>query len=168
MTLQELKTKKETLEMQLKKLKQELADTEKQIEEYKRKRRWKPEVREVYYHNTAFGDACAIKWSDDDADQCLYSLGNCFKTRQEAEFALIQLKVLAELKEYVDDDKEWEDNRHYLMIYDLIDDSINITWSFSSKSVPFNIYFSSEEQAKKAVEAIGKERLKKYYFCVEE
>lgn len=34
--------------------------------------------------------------------------------------------------------------------------------------ISFNIYFSSPEQTQKAINVIGEERLKKYYFCVEE
>ena len=169
MTLQELKMKKETLEMQLKKLNQELADTEKQIEDekYKRKRRWKPEVEETYYYINGLGDVCAIEWSDDDFDQDLYSLGNCLKTREEAEFTLEQLKVLAELKEYAEnvEVEEWDGNtKHYYLYYHIIED--NIGWGWSWYSISSNIYFSSEEQVRKAIEAIGKDRLKKYYFCV--
>ena len=78
MNLEELKIKKETLEKQVKKLNQEISDTEKQIEELKRPKRWKPSLNETYYYISGLGEVCVIKWSDgDDFDQDLYSLGNC-------------------------------------------------------------------------------------------
>ena len=171
MNLEELKTKKETLEMQVEKIKQELADKEKQIQiEELKPKRWKPDIEYGrYYFIDTLTDNCICQyyWGDDDADQYLCSIGNCFETREEAEFALIQLKVLAELKEYADDYMEWDgNNKHYLIHYNTKIDDIDICWFFNNKYVPFNIYFSSEEQARKAVEAIGKDRLKKYYFCV--
>lgn len=83
---------------------------------------------------------------------------------------LEQLKVLAELKEYADDDKEWNnDNEHWCISYNTDRRSIDNDNCFHySIHTPFNLYFSSKEQAQKAIDAIGEERLKKYYFCVED
>ncbi len=36
------------------------------------------------------------------------------------------------------------------------------------KVVPFNVYFTSSEVANKAIETIGEDRIKKYYFDVED
>ena len=64
---------------------------------------------------------------------------------------------------------EWEgDNKHRLMYYNKKNDCVDILSCYCDKYVPFNIYFSSEEQVRKAVKEIGEDRLKKYYFCVEE
>ena len=77
---------------------------------------------------------------------------------------------MAELKEYADDDKKWNcSNAHWCIAYDADEGCIDNDGCYHNIiSAPFNIYFSSKEQAQKAIDAIGEERLKKYYFCVEE
>ena len=46
--------------------------------------------------------------------------------------------------------------------------SIDIFHTCSWIYIPFNIYFTSEEIAEKAIETIGEDRIKKYYFGVNE
>lgn len=137
-------------------------------EEEKPSRRFKPENEEIGYYINYDGDVIEDYWDNDcDTDKNMYAIGNCFKTKEEAEFAVEQLKVLAELKGYVDDEKKWNDkNKHWFLDVD-IDGKMLASISYSFIIVPFNLYFSSKEQARKAIDAIGEDRLKKYYFCVE-
>lgn len=108
-------------------------------------------------------------WDDAIIDNSRYKLGNIFKTEEEAKFAVEQLKVLAELKEYADDGKKWNNsNTHWNIAYDTNDGRIEVDYYNFVIITPFNIYFSSKEQAQKAIDVIGEERLKKYYFCVED
>lgn len=133
------------------------------------KRRWKPEIKEAYYCITGDGDIILAYWIDSACDRCRYKLRNVFKTYEEAKFALEKLKVLAELQEYADCDKEWiRDNTHWNIGYETNNGRIEAHSYCCTKITPFNLYFSSEEQAQKAIDAIGEERLKKYYFCVTE
>ena len=113
---------------------------------------------------------CVGYWEDYEVDKIKYALGNCFKTNEEAEFAVEQLKVLAEIREYADNDKEWNnDNEHWCISYNTDSRSIDNDNCFHYViHTPFNLYFSSKEQAQKAIDAIGEDRLKKYYFCVED
>lgn len=138
-------------------------------EEPKTGRRWKPENEEEYYYLSEHGEIIVAFWDNYLIDNDRYAIGNCFKTKEEAEFMVEKLKVLVELKEYADDEQEWEyDNCHWHIGYNPNTECIKVGYFIFTKSIPFNIYFSSEEQAQKCIDAIGEERLKKYYFCVEE
>ncbi len=131
--------------------------------------RWKPEFHDKYYYIDSVGVVCIAYWENYESDKTRYALGNVFKTQKEATFAIEQLKVLAELKEYADDDMEWNNyNLHWDIEYNANEKRIKVDYYYATKNIPFNIYFSTEEQAQKAIDAIGEDRLKKYYFCVEE
>lgn len=86
MKLQELEQKYEELGKEIEKLKNE-----------KKGKRWKPDCGEEYYVGL-FGSVCKLKWNNCPEDNYLYSQGNCFKTRHEAEEHLENLKTKAELR----------------------------------------------------------------------
>jgi hypothetical protein len=164
MNKKEMMEKISEMENEIKNLKEEINKQEEP------KRRWKPEFHDKYYYIDSSGVVCVGYWENYDSDKIKYALGNVFKTEEEAKFFVEQLKVLAELKEYADDDKEWNnDNEHWCISYDTDRRSIDNDGCFHYViHTPFNIYFSSKEKVKKAINAIGEERLKKYYFFEED
>lgn len=87
MKLQELEQKYEELGREIEKLKNE-----------KKGKRWKPACGEEYYFIGLFGSVCNFSWNNGHEDNYLYSQGNCFKTRHEAEEHLENLKTKAELR----------------------------------------------------------------------
>lgn len=162
MNKEEIIDKISEMENELVKLKEELNRQEKPS------RRWKPEFHDKYYYIDSTGVVCVAYWEDYEVDKIRYALGNCFKTYKEAVFAMEQLKVIAELKEYADDDKRWNcSNAHWCINYEADNGHIEVG-CYHDTIISFNIYFSAPEQTKKAINVIGEERLKKYYFCVEE
>lgn len=128
------------------------------------KERWKPEEGELYYHLDDKGSILKWGWSNCLEDFIRYNMGNVFKTREEAEFALEKQKVLVELEryaeEYNDSTKEptWElmFDRYCKKIFGI--DSMDVFVS--------NIRFTSGDLAEKAIKIIGEDRIKKYYFGV--
>lgn len=55
--------------------------------------RWKPPVGRYYFFvDTGFRKVFNYTWSDDDVDNLLYDMGNCFPTYEEAERALEKIK----------------------------------------------------------------------------
>ena len=54
--------------------------------------RWKPE--DTYYFIDSIGMVGSLKWCDDSADKAYYKIGNCFRTREEAEAASENVKAL--------------------------------------------------------------------------
>lgn len=134
---------------------------------------WKPKKDEEYYFIGNCNDIRQDIWDKYNVyGEGRYSIGNCFKTIEEARFAIEKLKVIAELKRFAQEHNEyeidWTNNswKYYLSYNHLSIKSIVIISTITVQGA--NIYFTSEEIAKKAIESIGKDRLKKYYFEVED
>ena len=117
----------------------ELASELEQLKAEKENEAWKPKDGEWYWFISQSGGQKETLWYDDEVGEIRYKLGNVFKTKEEAEFRAEQLKVEAELRRF---------------------------------SIPFkecgNVYFPSKEIAQKAIDTVGEERIKKYYFGVED
>lgn len=57
--------------------------------------RWKPEDREIYFSvDTIFGETACITNLNEHEDVLRYDIGNCFKTKEEAEKAQAKVKEL--------------------------------------------------------------------------
>lgn len=61
---------------------------------------FKPEYHEKYYYIGYSGEVNSSNWCNDITDNRAFSIGNVFKTPEEAEFERERLKVIAELKRY--------------------------------------------------------------------
>ena len=141
----------------------------------KKPKAWKPDIDEEYYNiiGNCDGFSC-YKWDNGDCDNFLYSIGNCFKTKEEAKFTIERLKVIAELKRFAQEHNEKEiDWRDYSQckyyIYCEYHEHVEYIDVGCVKECKSNdIYFTSEEIAQQAIEAIGEDRIKKYYFEVED
>lgn len=162
MNKKEMMDKIAKMENEIKNLKEKLNKQEEP------KRRWKPNLGDIYYFISNAGSIICTHWDDCASDRGRYAIGNVFKTEEEAEFGREQLRILAELEEYADDDKEWDSIINHWCIDYNTEKRCVAAYYLWSRDIPFNIYFSSKEQVQKAIDAIGEERLKKYYFCVEE
>lgn len=140
------------------------------IEEHKKDQMW-PQKGDHYYYVSSNGFTYQDTYDDDynAYDKGRLSLGNYFKTEEEAEFKIEQLKVLHELEQLADDDQLWNNsNLHYTFCYKhSIDKIIAEHWS-SFQCLLNTYYFKSFESAQAAIDKIGKDRLKKYYFCIPE
>lgn len=125
-----------------------------------------PQIGDKYYYISDW-DIEEEQFDDDGYDSRLQSIGNMFKTKEEAEFKLEQLKVLHELEKLTDDDQEWDGNhRHYAIKYLRDLNKFNIEYWVTDQHCQF--YFKSYDSALAAINKIGENRLKKYYFCVPE
>ncbi|SFN18220.1 Uncharacterised protein [Peptostreptococcus anaerobius] len=90
-------------------------------------------------------------------------MGNALLTKEEAEFEVERLKILAIMKKYSRPFKKEDEN--WVISFDETENFItyDIWWDINF-SVPI---FESREMAQKVVEEIGEDRLKKYYFRLE-
>lgn len=133
---------------------------------------WKPDYRRKYFYVNECGGIMNSKWYDDSIDADRYEIGNCFQTKEEAEFALEKAKVEAELRRFAEENNEYEidweddDQEKWCMHYSYGDGDVYFTNAYWHKRN--DIYFSSKKIGVQAVNSIGKERLKKYYFEVED
>ena len=104
-------------------------------------------------------------WNNDSIDENAYAIGNCFKTKEDAEFEAERLKVIAELKRFAKERFEAE-NFNYYIYYDTVNDEV---WCNTVvQDITANIHFESEEIAEQAIKTVGADRIKKYYFRIEE
>lgn len=131
---------------------------------------WKPEYGEEYYFIRNNGQICYTDWINSDVDKERFVLGNCFKTEDEAKFALEKLKVITELKRFALEHNEGEidwsnsEQKKYYIFYSCYYNSIAADYVTFAKHN--TIYFTSGEIVKQAIKEIGEDRLKKYYFEV--
>ena len=149
-----------------------------------KKKYWEPKKDEKYYYITDCGDVDNHLYSNlvvnDDylyanwlIERARFNIGNYFKTKEEAEHMVEKLKVIHELQKFAYENNEREidwnnfsQNKFYL-IYDSEVNNILVDYFSCTRTNSFNIYFTSFKVAKKAIEAVGEDRIKKYYFDVE-
>lgn len=138
---------------------------------------WKPNKNEKYCYIGGCGDIYHAVNVNSTTDDCIFSIGNCFKTEEEAQHIIDKLKVINELQIFAleNNDKEisWEKDDEYShykysIYFDYRWESIRINFTTVAHDSPFNIYFTSKEIAQEAIKKIGEYRIKKYYFDIEE
>ena len=154
----------EELLKELEEAKAKIAEIEKKIEEKKR-RRWRPKVTERFYYITIAGKVIESNtWDDGEFEESMYNLGNCFRTREEAKFIAEKLKVITKLKEFAEpEDAVWGGSKaHYYIVWNCVRCEINICSTCMIKQN--EIYFASKDDAIKAINAVGKDRIRKYYL----
>jgi hypothetical protein len=160
----------EELLKELEELKQKIADIENKIAKKKVETgRWKPEEGDTYWFINDIGDICKSTWDNVNTDRKRYLIGNCYQTKEECEFAKEKLKVIAELKEYAEPkDRAWDGtNIHYYICCSYT--PFKEVGIICTNCVKRNeIYFETKEKALQAIDAVGEERIKKYYLEVKE
>ncbi len=158
--------KRSEYEAKMKALQDEI-EALKKVEIEEEPKRWKPNTGDTYYYVNSKGLVAANTWSDCRDDNNFYSIGNCFKTCQEEDFAVEKLKVIAELKEFTEpDDTKWEgDQIHFFFVYNIIEKTLIIDYARGWKHG--ELYFASEKDAIEALETVGEDRIKKYIFFIE-
>lgn len=153
-----------------------LADDWEVVEdEEKKKEYWKPKENEKYYFIEECSEDVGIVTNGEwRIDNFRFSIGNYFKTNKEAKHIIEKLKVIHELQKFAFENNEkeidWNDAKQYkqFLIYDIEHKKVCIDYKTYVKSEPFNIYFTSFNIARKAIKTIGEDRIKKYYFDIEE
>lgn len=135
---------------------------------------WKPNIGENYFFITSSLEVNKFTNEGDMVDESIISSYNCFKTEEEAQHMIEKLKVIKELQNFAienrDEEISWdEDSRYKFYIYfDYKWKMIRITWATVAHGSPFNIYFASEKAIHDAIDSIGEDRIKKYYFDVKD
>ena len=144
------------------------------VEEKNKNKWWKPKVNEQYFYIRSTGIVDYHNCDNDKIDKLFQSFGNCFQTVKEAKFVAEKLKVIRELEKFAfennSEEIDWNNSKQgkYYFYFDYADMSIVIDSYYICQDTPFNIYFTSKEIAEKAIKTVGEERIKKYYFGVED
>lgn len=151
-----------------------LADDWEVVEESKV---WKPKKGEKYWYIYNASDIVDDTNDTSKTDEDRFSIGNCFKTEEEAQYMVEKLKVIKELKDFAlennEEEIDWnnpEQDKYTLILRDT--DNYRRRLEFNARlfdqGSPFNICFTSEEICKQAAEKVGIERILKYYFNIKE
>lgn len=135
---------------------------------------WKPSAGELYYYINSKGQIEFSYYNNRSTKDKLRicNIGNYFKTDEEADHMVEKLKVIKELKELSNIKFNMSDylknNKIYYIAYDFTQNRIVPIFDNISRNIPFNVYFSTKEDCEKAITKIGKERLERYYFDIED
>lgn len=141
------------------------------INKANRGKRWRAKNDEIYYLINYCNKVESWSESSHKVDKALFEAGNYFKTKEEAEFELNRRLVYQELKDYALDNNEmgidWTDDHiKWSVYYDAEAECLKCDYWYSHCDIG-QVYFSSEEIAKRAIDAIGEDRIKKYLFGVD-
>lgn len=136
----------------------------------KQKTVWELEVGDVYNYINSDGIIVSSIWSDDIRHEDRRAAGSCFLTREEAKFELERRKVETELLRCGGTRDMMSigngDIRKYYIIYSHFKDRVCIESLCYTRHLG-NIYFKSEEDARRAIDEIGEDRIKKYLFYID-
>ncbi len=131
---------------------------------------WKPELRKEYFCLASDGAVLGpYLWDNGSIDNDMYSIGNCYKTEEDAEFAVERMKVQTELQRYAEEHNgeiDWFNKRQdkYCFLYNHLEEKIVV---YSNRLLQGNVvYFSDMATVLEAIKAIGEDRIKKYLFNI--
>ena len=168
-TLCNIKERLRDLPEELDNLKERLRNLLEELDNLKYSgKRWKPKMGEKYYYIVDLGAVCAGSWYGNDFHKKLYAAGNVFPSEEVAIFEAERRRVVAELSDFAEgDDAVWDgEQRHWCVWWDITAKKLMVSYSLYAKHA--GIHFPSEEAVYAAIEAVGEERVKKYYFGVKE
>lgn len=126
---------------------------------------WKPEFGEKYYYMTTSGNVAQDTFNT-SFDKYRLSFRNVFKTAEEARKMVEKIKIINKLRELSNVITQKYKGELYSITYNKHTKQLFADVHANYIELPFNVYFASEELARKAIETIGEENLKKYYFEV--
>ena len=163
---QDIKNANELFNAQLKAL-------EEQLKKEQERKVWKPNYNDRVYMMYANGVSPVFFSEENGVHNSAYIRGNLVKTQEEAVWKDQHRIVATELKNYVAEhdprpitEEDWNDedvNKYYLS-YDYCD-GFDYCAAYYCKTAN-QVYASNTEVLKNAVEHIGEDRIKKYYFGV--
>lgn len=136
--------------------------------------KWKPREGELYFYINSNGEIEYRYYKNRNINdkRRICNIGNYFKTDEEADHTMEKLKVIRELQDLSNIKLNMSDyvknNRIYYIAYDFTQNRIVPLFDNISRNIPFNVYFSTKEDCLNAIKTIGEDRIKKYYFDIED
>ena len=145
---------------ELKALKDRIAE----LEELAKEEQEFPQEDDMFLFINTFGRSVWSTWGESITNRQLIEIGNMFRTKEQAEFAVEKLKVEAELRKFSRPFKNGQTNCNIIL-----SDNENVSTAYWNEiQIQGSIYFESKEKAQQAIEVVGEERIKKYIFGVED
>ena len=154
------------LQDEILKIKNEMIDEfDKRVEALKEEEQEFPQDGDDYWFIDSTGEVINEKWEGLSFEIERLEFGNIFKTKEQVEFAFEKLKVEAELRKFSRPFEIYGTNYH---LYFAKDDGFMGIGYTTTSLIQGAIYFENEETAREAIKSVGKERIKKYIFGVED
>lgn len=133
---------------------------------------WDLQENDICYGINMFSEEVGnFKWCDSPTNEYMRNIGLITLTAEELEFKIERMRVYEQLKRFAKcfTDTEWKYGKEkyskkYSICYDFSYECIYV--SFNTDSKGDELYFESEGKARKAIEFVGEERVKKYYLGV--
>ena len=149
------------LQEELKALKERIAELEEQVKEEQEF----PQDGDGYWYIDDYGYILNEKWDGPDFEEFRLEIGNVFKTKEQAEFAVEKLKVEAELRKF---SRPFEYGENCTEFYYDHEFGGIMFCTLTASQTQGAIYFESKKVAQQAIKSVGEERIKKYIFGVED
>ena len=128
---------------------------------------WKPQVDETYYTIDKSGIILGTNNVEFDMDRRAIELGNCFKTKEKALHMVEKIKIINKLRDL--SNSRWIYNQDkFIIYYNFQENKVSCGKINYMKVIPFEVCFKTREDCQKAIDTIGEDNLKKYYFDIAE
>lgn len=127
---------------------------------------WNLKNGDIYWYLASEGTIYSAFWCENTVSKRKRAHGNCFLTKEDAEFEIMRRKVEVILLKYGRRGFKYSEDNYYIY-YEYDESSIEICCyeSFQDQGV---IYFDTEDLCQKAMIAAGEENIKKYIFGVKD
>lgn len=148
--------------------------TDEQVKEFgfKESKVWKPKDEEEYFWKDSIGNIHIDYWYGSSVDMERYDIGNCYSTKEQAEFERDCQLYLTKYKRWLDeynDPIDWNNSeqRKWYAYYDYYRRGMGYSFTFSCKKQG-SLYATSEQIIDDFKNEIGEEIFKKYILRVED
>ena len=161
-----------TLKQQLEAAQNEITKLQQAIEKAEAENDVWPKEGDEYWYISSLGSCAVDTFSkSSNVDAMRIAIGNCYKTKEEAEQVVEKMKVMAELKRLADKswkeagvEIDWSEDSiiKYFVRFGMECDIFLVDNNYTIKNIN-DFYFHSKEKAKEAIDKIGEERLKSVF-----
>lgn len=126
---------------------------------------WNLKNGDRYWSISSYADVYNKTWKNVVVDNWRRNIGNCFLTKEDAEFEVIRRKVETTLLKY--GRREFKNSeRNYYLYYDHEDNLIRKTMVDTCQSQGI-IFFDDDKVIDQAIKEAGEDNIKKYIFGVD-
>lgn len=127
---------------------------------------WDLKYGDRYWSISSYADVYNKTWKNVVVDNWRRNIGNCFLTKEDAEFEVMRRKVETTLLKCGRREFKNKDYNFYI-VYDH-DESLVGILNDTFRQYSNTIYFDTKELCQKAIIAAGEENIKKYIFGVKD
>lgn len=130
---------------------------------------WNLKEGDTYYSIYGKGNVSSEKeWFDDDYENNYREIGNVFLTKEEAENEVERRKIETEMLRLGGRRTFKEGEINWYIFYDFYTGHVESDYDVYDNRGQRTIYFDSTKEVQNVIERVGKKRIKKYLFGVDE